>query len=212
MSYDGTTPLENEIVKIGLCSENARKTINDLIFQTYEINGFDYSNRQFKKYNAEKVACFQWIEAEAKKGKTAKEIIRDCKVSRGFIKSKKESAVKNDNELNIIQSDNDVKTNSDLNITQLENDIVPIVEPAPLELNMIQSIDCDKFVSINYRHADNSRHTVQLERFYIDALIAIGITDISKFVAENAGVATVTKNVKRAIVFELVKRANMVKK
>ncbi|MDD5227812.1 MAG: hypothetical protein PHN45_07325 [Methylococcales bacterium] len=64
----------------------------------------------------------------------------------------------------------------------------------------------DNFISINYRHADNSRHTVQIEQFYIDALIAIGITDISKFVAENAGVTTVTKNVKRSIVNELVKR------
>ena len=91
-------------------------------------------------------------------------------------------------------------------ITQLVN------EPAPLELNIIQSIDCDKFVSINYRHADNSRHTVQIERFYIDALKAIGIDDVSKFVAENAGVVTVTKNVKRAIVFELVRRATVVEK
>lgn len=94
----------------------------------------------------------------------------------------------------------------------LVNDVVPIVEPAPLELNIIQSTDCDKFVSINYRHADNSRHTVQIERFYIDALKAIGIDDVSKFVAENAGVTTVTKNVKRAIVFELVRRATVVKK
>jgi hypothetical protein len=65
---------------------------------------------------------------------------------------------------------------------------------------------CDKFISINYRHADNSRHTVQIEQFYIDALIAIGITDISKFVAENAGLKSVTKNVKRSIVNALVNR------
>lgn len=97
-------------------------------------------------------------------------------------------------------------------ITQLVNDVVPIVEPAPLELNTTQSIDCDKFVSINYRHADNSRHTVQIERFYIDALKAIGIDDVSKFVAENAGLTQVTKNVKRAIVFELVRRATVVEK
>jgi len=64
----------------------------------------------------------------------------------------------------------------------------------------------DKFISINYRHADNSRHTVQIEQFYIDALIAIGITDISKFVAENAGFTQVTRNVKRSIVNELVKK------
>ena len=67
----------------------------------------------------------------------------------------------------------------------------------------------DKFISINYRHTDNSRHTVQIEQFYIDALIAIGITDISKFVAENAGVTSVTKNVKRSIVNALVKRKSI---
>jgi hypothetical protein len=65
----------------------------------------------------------------------------------------------------------------------------------------------DKFISINYRHADNSRHTVQVEKFYIDALTAIGITDTAQFAADNAGVSQVTKNVKRAIVNELVKRA-----
>lgn len=114
-------------------------------------------------------------------------------------------------ELNIIQSDNDIKTDSDLNITQLENDIVPTVEPVANELNITHtqndSKPCDKFISINYRHADNSRHTVQIEQFYIDALIAIGITDISKFVAENAGLKSVTKNVKRSIVNALVNRA-----
>ena len=100
----------------------------------------------------------------------------------------------------------------------LVNDL-PTVEPASLELNLTNdtptnndAVLSDKFISINYRHADNSRHTVQIERFYIDALIAIGITDISKFVAENAGVVTVTKNVKRAIVFELVRRATVVEK
>ena len=44
----------------------------------------------------------------------------------------------------------------------------------------------NKFISINYRHANNSRHALQVEQFYIDALKAIGIDDISKFVAENA--------------------------
>lgn len=99
--------------------------------------------------------------------------------------------------------------NVDLNITQLENDIVPTVETV-IELDLIHtqndSKPCDKFISINYRHADNSRHTVQIEQFYIDALIAIGITDISKFVAENAGLKSVTKNVKRSIVNALVNR------
>ena len=65
----------------------------------------------------------------------------------------------------------------------------------------------EKFISINYRRADNSRHTVQVEKFYIDALTAIGITDTAQFAADNAGAVQVTKNVKRAIVNELVKRA-----
>lgn len=98
----------------------------------------------------------------------------------------------------------------ELNITQLvNNDVAPIVEPV-IELNITHaqndSKQCDKFISINYRHADNSRHTVQLEQFYIDALTAIGITDTSKFVADNAGLAQVTRNVKRSIVNELVNR------
>jgi hypothetical protein len=65
----------------------------------------------------------------------------------------------------------------------------------------------DKFISINYRHADNSRHTVQVEKFYIDALTAIGITNTAQFAAENAGVSQVTRNIRRAIINELVKRA-----
>jgi hypothetical protein len=100
----------------------------------------------------------------------------------------------------------------------LVNDL-PTVEPAPLELNITHdtttnndAVSSDKFISINYRHADNSRHTVQLEQFYIDALKAIGIDDVAKFVAENAGVTTVTKNVKRAIVNVLVNRATGGKK
>jgi hypothetical protein len=99
---------------------------------------------------------------------------------------------------------------TELNIIQSDNVIVPTVEPATNELNITHnqndSKPCDKFISINYRHADNSRHTVQIEQFYIDALIAIGITDISKFVAENAGLKSVTKNVKRSIVNALVNR------
>ena len=62
---------------------------------------------------------------------------------------------------------------NELNITQLVNDVAPTVEPV-IELNITHtqndSKQCDKFISINYRHADNSRHTVQLEQFYIDAL------------------------------------------
>jgi hypothetical protein len=115
-----------------------------------------------------------------------------------------------ESELNAIQSNNDIQPinelDSDLNITQVVNDVVPTVETA-IELDLTQNDSRDKFISINYRHADNSRHTVQIEQFYIDALIAIGITDISKFVAENAGLTTVTKNVKRSIVNELVARA-----
>jgi hypothetical protein len=114
-------------------------------------------------------------------------------------------------DLNIIQSDNDAQLINELDLTQVVNDVVPTVESVANELNIIHTQNdskrCDKFISINYRHADNSRHTVQIEQFYIDALIAIGITDISKFVAENAGLKSVTKNVKRSIVNALVMRA-----
>ena len=113
-----------------------------------------------------------------------------------------------DNVLPVTQSSLEPVAN-ELNITQLVNDVAPIVEPV-IELNITHtqndSKQCDKFISINYRHADNSRHTVQLEQFYIDALTAIGITDTSKFVADNAGLAQVTRNVKRSIVNELVNR------
>jgi hypothetical protein len=67
----------------------------------------------------------------------------------------------------------------------------------------IESIN--KFISINYRHADNSRHTVKVEQFYIDALKAIGIDDIAAWVALNAGLTQVTRNVKRSVVNELLK-------
>ncbi len=102
------------------------------------------------------------------------------------------------------------KTADKLKIYQWEREAIPPKQPI-IEVNEIHTQNdikvCDKFININYRHSDNSRHTVQIEQFYIDALIAIGITDISKFVAENAGFTTVTKNVKRSIVNELVKRA-----
>jgi hypothetical protein len=123
-------------------------------------------------------------------------------------------------ELNIIQSDNDAQLISELDLIQIGNDIAPAVEPITTELNIIHANNDaqsktelnvihnqrDKFININYRHADNSRHTVQIEQFYIDALNAIGITDIPKFVAENAGLSAVTKNVKRAIVDALIMR------
>ena len=123
-------------------------------------------------------------------------------------------------ELNIIQSDNDAQLIGELDLIQIGNDVVPTVEPIANELNIIHvnndtqsKIELsvihnqrDKFININYRHADNSRHTLQLEQFYIDALNAIGITDIPKFVAENAGLSAVTKNVKRAIVDALIMR------
>jgi hypothetical protein len=103
---------------------------------------------------------------------------------------------------------------SELNVIQS----TAIIEPTS-ELNIIQSTDkdnelslthkWDKFVSINYRSADNTRHTVQIEQFYIDSLQAIGITDIAVYVSACLQSSTdkVTKRVKRAIVNELVKRA-----
>jgi len=65
-----------------------------------------------------------------------------------------------------------------------------------------------KFITVNYRVADNVRKTIQLERFYIEALEAIGINNIPEFVTANVvGETTVTKNVKCAIVRELVSQA-----
>jgi Tfp pilus assembly protein PilP len=104
-------------------------------------------------------------------------------------------------------------------IAQVELPAMPVnTEPLPNELNITQSTkdnelnitqSWDKFISINYRNADNTRHTVQIEQFYIDALQAIGITDIAEFAAVCIQSSTdkVTKRVKRAIVNELVKRA-----
>jgi hypothetical protein len=65
----------------------------------------------------------------------------------------------------------------------------------------------DKFTNINYYRADHSRHTIQIEKFYIDALKAIGIDDVARFAADHAGVEKVTRNIRRAIVTELVTRA-----
>lgn len=186
MSYDGITPLDDAIAfDLKLCKRRDPNKLSKLKKQACGALGIEFVKQGGKKPPAYNVAIYEWL------------------------KSNKPATP-------IPELDNDIDPPAPIPevvpITQLVNDVVPIVEPAPLELNIIQSTDCDKFISINYRHADNSRHTVQLEKFYIDALKAIGIDDVSKFVAENAGVATVTKNVKRAIVFELVKRANMVKK
>lgn len=104
------------------------------------------------------------------------------------------------------------KMTDKVKIYQWEREAIP--SKSIIEANEVRTKtdtkSSDKFINVNYRHADNSRHTIQIEQFYIDALIAIGITDISKFVAENAGIATVTKNVKRSIVNELVKHAKNV--
>jgi hypothetical protein len=89
---------------------------------------------------------------------------------------------------------------------QLPTDTIQPTENKSLmnELNIIQ---WDKFISINYRHTDNSRHTVQIEQFYIYALNAIGITDIGAFVSEclNSATDKVTKRVKCGIVNQLLK-------
>ena len=130
----------------------------------------------------------------------------DSKAIYGWLESNHEWLKSNKPATPIPELDNDLKHPAPIpEVALLVNDVVPLAQKSTI-------VDCDKFISVHYRHADNSRHTVQIERFYIDALKAIGITDISKFVAENAGVATVTKNVKRAIVFELLNRATGGKK
>ena len=184
MSYDGITPsLSKAVAK--LFDVKSPNDVSKFTRQACGALGLKFRQGGGKYPTEDSKAIYQWLESNHE-----------------WLKANK--PVKPIPEL-----DNDLKHPAPIPevvpITQLVN------EPAPLELNIIQSINCDKFVSINYRHADNSRHTVQLEKFYIDALKAIGITDISKFVAENAGLKSVTKNVKRAIVFELVKRATVAK-
>ena len=73
----------------------------------------------------------------------------------------------------------------------------------------MKTVSQDKFVSINYRHTDNTRHTVQIEQFYIDALQAIGITDVPTWVSSHIQNHTdkVTKCVKQEIVNELARQA-----
>lgn len=128
----------------------------------------------------------------------------DSKAIYGWLESNHEWLKSNKPVKPIIELDNDLEHPAPIPevvpITQLVNEPAPLAQKSTI-------VDCDKFISVHYRHADNSRHTVQIERFYIDALKAIGIDDVSKFVAENAGVTTVTKNVKRAIVNVLVNLA-----
>ena len=190
MNYDGTTSLSNAIaLDLKLCSISNTNKISKLTQTASKALGLPVDTKGGKKAPADNVAIYEWL---------------------------KENELNKTQSLNTVESiielDNTqlVEPISELNIIQTIDDIAPTVEPVANELNIIHtqndSKPCDKFISVNYRHADNSRHTVQIEQFYIDALIAIGITDISKFVAENAGVASVTKNVKRSIVNELVKR------
>lgn len=180
MSYDGITPpLSKAVAK--LFDVKSPNDVSKFTRQACGALGVKFRQGGGKYPTEDSKAIYRWLESNhewLKSNKPAKPI------------------PELDNDLDPLAPIPEV-----VPITQLVNDV------APLELNIIQSIDCDKFVSINYRHADNSRHTVQIERFYIDALKAIGIDDVSKFVAENAGLTQVTKNVKRAIVFELVRRA-----
>lgn len=179
--YDGTTSLSNAIaLDLKLCSISNTNKISKLTQKAASVLGLSVATKGGVKPPAYCFAVYEWL---------------------------KENELNKTQSLNtiapIVELDNTqiVEPISELNTIQAIDDIAPTVEPTQNVSN-----PCDKFISINYRHADNSRHTVQLEQFYIDALIAIGITDISKFVAENAGVASVTKNVKRSIVNELVKR------
>lgn len=188
--YDGTTSLSDAIaLDLNLCKRTNTNKISSLTQKAASALGLSVATKGGVKPPAYCLAVYEWL---------------------------KENELNKTQSLNTVESiielDNTqlVEPISELNIIQTIDDIAPTVEPVANELNIIHtqndSKPCDKFISVNYRHADNSRHTVQIEQFYIDALIAIGITDISKFVAENAGVASVTKNVKRSIVNELVKR------
>ena len=81
------------------------------------------------------------------------------------------------------------------------------------DANVIQSLTWDKFTTINYRLPDNTRRSVQIEQFYVDALKAVGITDIGAWVSgcflQSPNVDKVTKIVKREIVNELLKRGTL---
>lgn len=182
--YDGTTSLSDAIaLDLNLCKRTNTNKISSLTQKAASALGLSVATKGGVKPPAYCLAVYEWL---------------------------KENELNKTQSLNTVESiielDNTqlVEPISELNIIQTIDDIAPTVEPTQSD-----SKPCDKFISINYRHADNSRHTVQLEQFYIDALMAIGITDISKFVAENTGVASVTKNVKRSIVNELVKRATL---
>jgi hypothetical protein len=188
--YDGTTSLSNAIaLDLKLCSISNTNKISKLTQKAASALGLSVATKGGVKPPAYCLAVYEWL---------------------------KENELNTTQSLNAIEliieldSTQLVEPISELNIIQTIDDIAPTVEPV-IELDTIHtqndSKPCDKFISVNYRHADNSRHTVQIEQFYIDALIAIGITDISTFVAENAGLKSVTKNVKRSIVNELVKRA-----
>ena len=68
--------------------------------------------------------------------------------------------------------------------------------------------------------ANKARHVIKIERYYIDALTAIGVDNLPAFLSkattkewnETTGDKSIMKIVKSAIVNELLKRATVVKK
>lgn len=193
LDYDGITPPLSKALKQLYNTTNPNK-VSALTKQACGALNLPIDNQGRKRNPTESKMIYEWLSAN-KSATPIPEVVP------------------------ITQLVNDLEPPAPMTEADLLVNDLPTVEPAPLELNLTHdtttnndAVLSDKFISINYRHADNSRHTVQIERFYIDALIAIGITDVAKFVAENAGVTTVTKNVKRAIVNVLVNRATVVKK
>lgn len=203
MIYDGTTPLDDAIAfDLKLCGVKSMRTLKALKFEAIHALQLDIKQNQRISETSDKLKIYQWLKEN--------KVVVNLPTS--------ETNKRHKTKLQTISQSNLEPPAPIPEADLLVNDL-PIIEPVPTGLNLIHNTTAnndavlsDKFISVHYRHADNSRHTVQLEQFYIDALKAIGIDDVSKFVAENAGVTTVTKNVKRAIVNVLVNRATVAKK
>jgi hypothetical protein len=203
MIYDGTTPLDDAIAfDLKLCGVKSMRTLKALKFEAIHALQLDIKQNQRISETSDKLKIYQWLKEN--------KVVVNLPTS--------ETNKRHKTKLQTISQSNLEPPAPIPEADLLVNDL-PTVEPAPTGLNLIHNATAnndavlsDKFISVHYRHADNSRHTVQLEQFYIDALKAIGIDDVSKFVAENAGVTTVTKNVKRAIVNVLVNCATGGKK
>jgi hypothetical protein len=104
-------------------------------------------------------------------------------------------------------------------ITPIEPETVePIQHKQPK-----QYADKYQFKSVAFNTSDGAnkaRHVIKIERYYIDALTAIGVDNLPAFLSkattkewnETTGDKSIMKIVKSAIVNELLKRATVVKK